>query len=69
MNEQGKIYYNSFWFDTQAQVDEFKRLEGKPISDWPSGAVELAKAESKRLGFCGEVLITALQNWIVANIA
>ncbi len=62
-----RIYYNSFYFDTQAQVDEFKRLERLPLSHWPYGAIELAKAESAKYGFCGEILVTALRDWLVAN--
>lgn len=62
------VYYNSFWFDTQAQVDEFKRLEGANLSHWPHGAIELAQARSREMGFCGEVLMTALRDWIVDNV-
>lgn len=60
--------YNSFEFDTQAQVDEFKRLEIKPLSHWPHGALTLAQLRSEHYGFSGEVLITALRDWIVEHI-
>lgn len=66
--ETKSVYYNSFWFDTQSQVDEFKRLEGAKISQWPQGVHDLIAQYGKQGGLSGEVYITALRDWIVANI-
>jgi hypothetical protein len=50
------------------QYDEHCRLMDMAMNTWPDGVYDYVREDSKKMGFCGEVVVCAVARWVRDNV-
>ncbi len=68
MNDEKRDAYNREYFGiTVAQQQRHNELMAMKICDWPPALGEYVQAKCNRIGFCGDVVATAVADWLKKN--
>ena len=51
------------------QYDELCNLMDMKMCDWPHGLWEHVNERAREIGFCGEVVVCAVADWVKLSVA